>query len=171
MKKTIILVLLPFLISNSPNKTYQENEILWDTWGIPHIYAYNDSNLYKMMGWAQMRNHTDLILKLYGEARAKSSEYWGINSKRDKLLHQLGLIEAAEKMFDHMEPEDKNMIISFTEGMNAFLEKHPNKIDEKYIVVLPIQPIDVTYHLARVMYFEFLINRNLRTVNPLVSWF
>ncbi|SHJ29456.1 penicillin acylase family protein [Aquimarina spongiae] len=163
MKKLFILLTLPFLISNTSTSNY-ENEILWDTWGIPHIYADNDANLYKMMGWAQMHNHADLMLKLYGEARAKSSEYWGVDSKRDVLLHQLGLLEASEKTFESMEEEDKKIIASFVEGINAYAEKNANSIDEKYKAVLPVQSVDIIYHATRVMYMEFLINRNLRTV-------
>ncbi len=165
MRKIFLLLILPLLISSCADTSVYENEILWDTWGIPHIYADNDTNLYKMMGWAQMRNHADLILKLYGEARAKSTQYWGGDPKRDVLLHQLGLIEAAEKTFDNMNKEDKKIVIAFVEGINAYLEKHPDHIDEKYKVVLPVQPIDVIYHVTRVMYMEFLISRNLRTAN------
>jgi acyl-homoserine-lactone acylase len=129
------------------------------------MYATSYNNLYKMMGWAQMRNHADLILKLYGEARARSSEYWGEDPQRDQLLHKLGLLDAAESSFDQMTQTEREIIESFAEGINAFAEKYPDQIDEKYRLVLPVKPQDVIYHSTRVMYFEFLISGNLRTVN------
>jgi len=52
-------------------------EILWDTWGVPHIYAPTADSLFFAHGWAQMEAHGDLVLRLYGEARGRAAEYWG----------------------------------------------------------------------------------------------
>lgn len=49
-------------------------EILWDTWGVPHIYAPSDAQAFKAFGYAQMQAHGDLLLKLYGEARGRAAE-------------------------------------------------------------------------------------------------
>ena len=165
MKKLLIPLIFLFLFSCAPDESIKEDEILWDTWGVPHIYATDQNNLYKMMAWSQMRNHANLILQLYGEARAKSSEYWGDDPQRDQLLHQLGLLDASEKIFDQLTQRDREMMESFAEGINAFAEKYPDQIDEKYRIVLPIIPLDVIYHSTRVMYLEFLIRGNLRTIN------
>jgi acyl-homoserine lactone acylase PvdQ len=55
----------------------QETEILWDKWGVPHIYGKDMEGLFYAFGWAQMHSHGDLILKLYGQARGRAAEYWG----------------------------------------------------------------------------------------------
>ena len=55
----------------------KRTEILWDTWGVPHIFARNGEELHHAFGWAQMENHADLILRLYGQARGRAAEYWG----------------------------------------------------------------------------------------------
>lgn len=159
----ILLVLFIFLTSCATEHAGEQNEILWDTWGIPHIYATHDSTLYQMMGWAQMRNHGNLVLKLMGEARAKSSEYWGRDLQRDQLLHQLDLMDAAERAFTNLTEEDRTVVEAFTKGINAYVEKNPEAIDEEYKVVLPVLPEDIIYHSTRVFYFEFLINRNLKS--------
>ena len=164
MKRLIPFIFL-FLFSCAPDESIKENEILWDTWGVPHIYATNQNNLYKMMGWSQMRSHANLILQLYGEARAKSSEYWGDDPQRDQLLHKLGSMDAAEMMFDQMTQTDREIVESFTEGINAFAENYPDQIDEKNRLVLPVKSLDVIYHSTRVMYLEFLIRGNLRFVD------
>lgn len=163
MKKAFLPLLFMVLISCSADVANQDNEILWDTWGIPHIYATHDSTLYRMMGWAQMRNHGDLVLKLMGEARGKSAEYWGEGLERDRHLHQFGLIEAAEKAFANLSAADRVVVDAFTRGINAYVEQHPDAIDQKYQVVLPVLPKDIILHSTRVMYYEFLINRNLGT--------
>ena len=164
MKKLFLPIIFLILLSCAPKESIQENEILWDNWGIPHIYGTDYSNLYKMMGWAQMRNHANLILKLYGEARARSSEYWGEDLQRDQLLHKLGMIDAAKKIYDQMAQIDREIVESFAEGLNAYAEKYPDQIDERYKHVLPVKPLDVIYHSTRVLYLEFLVRGNLRSV-------
>lgn len=163
MKNTLFLLLFMLLASCAAKHPDEQNEILWDTWGIPHIYATHDSTLYQMMGWAQMRNHGDLVLKLMGEARARSAEYWGRDLERDQQLHQLGLIDAADRAFKNLSGEDRVVVEAFAKGINAYAEKHPDAIGEQYKVVLPVLPEDIIYHSTRVFYYEFLVNRNLRT--------
>ena len=46
--------------------------IIRDDWGIPHIYADDDRALAHAFGWAQAEAHGDLLLRLYGESRARA---------------------------------------------------------------------------------------------------
>src|SRR5450432_2560077 len=52
-------------------------EILWDKFGVAHVYAPDAEGLFFGYGYAQMQSHGNLILKLYGESRGRASEYWG----------------------------------------------------------------------------------------------
>jgi acyl-homoserine-lactone acylase len=52
-------------------------EILWDHYGIPHIFAPDREAMFYAHGWAQMQNQADLLLRLYGESRGRTAEYWG----------------------------------------------------------------------------------------------
>ena len=67
MKRKLVLVgLLPiFLLLPALNSTPATtgSEILWDTWGVPHIYAETEDNLFYAFGRAQMQNHGNLILE------------------------------------------------------------------------------------------------------------
>ena len=66
----LVLVLGLSGCSNSPidQATGEHTEILWDTWGVPHIFATNNSSLFYALGWAQAKSHGNLILRLYGQA-------------------------------------------------------------------------------------------------------
>lgn len=161
MKSTLIVFLVFLLSIGSDNPPIAANEILWDTWGIPHIYATSDAELYKMMGWAQMKNHGDLVLKLYGEARGQSAEYWEGDAKRDEQLHRLGLVENSANLYDSLGASDKVIVDAFAKGLNAYATKHSDQLDDKYEVVLPIKPTDVIAHSFRVFYYEFLISRQM----------
>lgn len=158
MRYLIIVFISCTILSCENKENISTNEILWDTWGIPHIYAKSDTSLYHMMGWAQMHNHGNLILKLYGESRAKASEYWQGDVNRDKMLHQTGITGAVDKAYDSMAPEVKSIISAFAKGVNAYAVKNPDKIDDKYKKVLPVKPRDIVAHLFRASYKEFLID-------------
>jgi len=165
LKKLFVFIIPIILFTGLSNPKHLNDEILWDKWGIPHIYASSNDNLYFMMGWAQMHNHGNLILKLYGEGRAKSGEYWGANIERDRQLHQLGILDASLSAYALLPEEEKKVLIAFAKGINAYVEKHPSEFEDKYKIVLPVKPEDVMHHTFRVFYLEFLINRNLSTAN------
>lgn len=160
MKNYILLLAVSSLIScKQSEKTISENEILWDTYGVPHIYATSDNDLYYMSAWGQMKNHGNLILKLYGEARGTSAEMWGEGFEINKALHHLGLYEQLQPAYDNLAPKYQDILQSFAAGINAYAEKNSDELDEKYKKILPITPNDIIAHGFRVVNYEFLIRR------------
>ena len=156
MKKIIFLLALSSMMSFCQQNSTNETEILWDTYGVPHIFADNEYDLHKAYGWAQMKNHGNLILRVYGESRGKSAEYWGTGYKRDKMLHLMNLPATAVKTYGNLTAKEKLLIEAFTQGVNDYAEANPTKIDEKYKIVLPIKPVDIYAHMLRGVYYEFL---------------
>ena len=66
-------------------------EVLWDSWGVPHVYGDADSALFYGFGWAQMHSHGDVLLRLYGRARGRAAEYWGVDElASDRLVRTMG---------------------------------------------------------------------------------
>ena len=94
LPKTKRLLISYFLFSvffNSQAQTLQ-TEILWDNYGVPHIYGKSTKEMYYAFGWSQMHSHANLILQLYGQARGRAAEYWGkkyINSDKHIQLFNL----------------------------------------------------------------------------------
>ena len=132
-------------------------EILWDRWGVPHIQAANAEELFRAFGWAQMRNHANLILRLYGEARGRAAEYWGESYLvSDRYLRTMGVPERAQQWYREQRPRFKGYLDRFVEGMNAYALKHPESIDPGLRSVLPLDPTDVLGHLQRVIHLSFV---------------
>ncbi|MHC5823396.1 MAG: penicillin acylase family protein, partial [Nostoc sp.] len=71
------LILVLFVGSRTIAVPTKSTEILWDTYGVPHIYGKDDQSAFYAFGWAQMQSHGDLLLRLYGQARGRAAEYWG----------------------------------------------------------------------------------------------
>lgn len=171
--KIILFVMLLALSLGShcstPNEQqYTQTEILWDSWGVPHIYAPTEADLYYAFGWAQMHNHGNLIARLYGQARGRGAEYWGeAYLQTDVLLHTFNFPAMAVKALENLPEKEVKLIEAFVEGLNAYFKENPHLIATDMHQVFPLQPIDMLSHIYRVIYLEFLIPRNLGQAN---SW-
>lgn len=152
--RNLLIILVAGLLSCTRTG---ETEILWDNWGVPHIYAQSAADMYKAFGYAQMNNHANLILKLYGESRGKAAEYWGkdhLLSDRKILLFDIPSI--ASSNYSEMKPEYRSYLDAFVEGINEYATENPAEIDDSFRQVLPVTPEDVLSHTARVIYLEFI---------------
>lgn len=153
----LLLLLLPLPAAGQAPDWHTDAEILWDVWGVPHIYAADNNSLFYAAGWAQAHNHADLILKLYGEARGRAAEYWGpAHLERDMLTHTLGIPQHGQDMYNAQDAEWKSYADHFAAGFNAYAAAHPESISEQYSVVLPVSGTDVMAHGARTLYYEFV---------------
>ena len=142
-----------------------ETQIVWDTWGVPHITSNTVEDLFFAQGWAQMHNHANLILELYGSSRGKGAEYWGqAKFDNDMLIHTLGFDELAEVWEKNQDPEVKTIYTSFIKGMNAYAEAHPEAIAKKNKVVLPLTTKDVNMHSMYVIFTRFIGGSDLGRV-------
>jgi len=163
--KIRLLITLSALFIITSSCSQQENvetQIAWDKWGVPHITADNTDDLFFAQGWAQMHNHANLILQLYGSSRGKAAEYWGASKvDNDMLVHTLGFEELADEWDKTQDPEAKTIMAAFIAGMNAYAKAHPEAIDEQNKVVLPLTPKDLNMHGMFVVYTRFIAGNDL----------
>ncbi|AXT50582.1 acylase [Aquimarina sp. BL5] len=155
-------IIVSFLTYSCTSQEKTKTQIAWDTWGVPHITADTVEELFYAQGWAQMHNHANLILKLYGGARGKGAEYWGQEQfGNDRLVHTLGFDQLADDWEKNQDPELKIIYTSFINGMNAYATLHPEAIDEKNKVVLPLTTKDVNMHSMYVIFTRFIAGNDL----------
>ncbi|MGH9313796.1 MAG: acylase [Vicinamibacterales bacterium] len=142
--------------------TLSTSEILWDKYGVPHIFASDADSLFYAFGWAQMEAHGDLILRLYGEARGRSAEYWVAqnNLDIDKWVRRMGVPARARDWYAAQSAAERRRLDAFTAGVNAYARAHADRIADDVEVVLPVVPTDVLAHGQRVILFEFVTRRD-----------
>jgi len=141
-------------------------EILWDTWGVPHVFAKDIEGLFYAYGWSQMQSHGDLILKLYGEARGRAAEYWGeTNLQSDIYIRTMGVPQRAKTWFKANNPNFQKYLSAFAQGMNDYADNHKESLDKKRLPVLPVLPEDILAHTQRVLYLHFLGFTSQRTID------
>lgn len=153
-------ILLVGIVSNtSISSTPQKTEILWDTYGIPHIYGHTVQGAFEAFGWAQMQSHGNLLLRLYGQARGKAAEYWGEDYlDSDQWVLSMNVPQRAKVWYEAQSPAFRSYLDAFAAGINAYGQAHPELIDDQVKVVLPISSEDVLAHLQRVLLFTFVVN-------------
>jgi acyl-homoserine-lactone acylase len=151
------LILTCFIVIRNPGiARIQRTEILWDTWGVPHIFAKDKESLARAFGWAQMQNHGNLLLRLYGTARGRAAEYWGKNYlDADRLINIMGFADNAPEWYEKQSPDFRRYLDAFVAGMNDYAQKHPDRIADEVKVVLPIVTTDLLSYV-QLGFFAFL---------------
>ena len=81
---TLAFVVIPAFASVPAKGT----QILWDRYGIPHIFAPDHPSLFYAYGYAQMEAHAELLLRLYAQARGRAAEFYGDSRTRDTRLRE-----------------------------------------------------------------------------------
>jgi acyl-homoserine-lactone acylase len=170
LRNILVLIFLYFGVGYEVQAQNPETEILWDNYGVPHIYAKNMQEMYYAFGWAQMNNHANLILQLYAQARGKAAEYFGKNYfDSDKKILLFQLPEQAEKNYLQLDKEFKSYLDAFVKGMNDYAKAHYETIDENYRQVLPVTGEDILSHTIRVICLEILASEDIYTVKRLTD--
>lgn len=153
----LIFVLFASQYSFATNLT--RAEILWDTYGIPHVYAKDTKSLFRAFGWAQMQSHGNLILRLYGQARGRAAEYWGEKYlESDRWVRTMGIPIRAGSWYDAQSPTFRSYLDAFAAGINSYAQEHGDRIDDEVKAVLPINGVDLLAHTQRVLNFTFVVN-------------
>jgi acyl-homoserine-lactone acylase len=163
--RPVLLLLLAFssCFQGTPSET--GTEILWDTYGVPHIYGKTPEDMYYGFGWAQMENHAGLILHLYGEARGRASEYWGEKYlESDNRIWLFDIPAQADKNYNRMSSGYRLYLDAFVQGINRYAMEHPEAIIEEVRQVLPVTSRDVIAHVLRVLSLEFIAYEDMNYV-------
>src|SRR5277367_648174 len=113
-----------------------KTEILWDQYGVPHIFAADREAMFHAHGYAQMQNQANLLLRLYGESRGRAAEYWGPSYlELDRWVQLNGVPERAKEWYAAQDPTFRTYIDAFARGINDYAKAHPDSIAAEYRVV------------------------------------
>ncbi|MBI5010569.1 MAG: penicillin acylase family protein [Bacteroidia bacterium] len=173
IKKTFILlpvIILLFTGSCDSRKSQQSTEILWDNYGVPHIYAPDAAEMYYAFGRAQMHSHASLILKLYAQARGKAASCLGRDYlESDKLINLFRVNEKAEECYKNQDDEYRSYLDAFVKGINDYASENPGSVPDDYKKILPVTATDIMAHTIRVLCIEFLGMEDISAVKRLTE--
>ena len=169
MSKTLLLILITTTGCGAPA------EILWDRYGVPHIYGGSAEQVFEAFGWAQAQSHGDLLLHMYGQSRGRAAEYWGPGHlASDRWIRTLGGPRLGAEWYPRLSPAMRQAVDAFARGVNRYVEGHRDEIADSVEVVIPLSGVDVLTHAIRAVHFTFLaredqfrdIGSNMWAVGP-----
>jgi acyl-homoserine-lactone acylase len=139
--------------------TIEETEILWDQWGVPHIFAPDLPHLAYAHGWAQAKSHGDLLLRLLGQARGRGGSYWGEDHlESDRWVWTVGIPRRASEWYEAQGAPYRAALDAFARGVNDYAAQHPEAIADDVEAVLPVAGPDLLAHIQRVLDFSFVVD-------------
>jgi len=94
-----------------------------DRWGIPHIHADNDRDLFFGFGYATAQDRLFQLDYLRRKARGRLAEVLGPEALESDLLHRtVGLAQIAEREWPTLPAGVREYLTAYTAGINAFME-------------------------------------------------
>ena len=100
-------------------------EILWDKYGIPHITAADHQSLFYAYGYAQMEAHSELLLRLYAQARGRGAEFYGdAYLEADRWVRTNGIPATAKQWATGQSAEFAPLVSAFVAGLTAWATEH-----------------------------------------------
>jgi acyl-homoserine-lactone acylase len=134
-------------------------EILWDRYGVPHIFAPDHPSLFYAYGYAQMEAHSELLLRLYAQARGRGAEFYGETYlAADRWVRTNGIPATAKQWAAGQTAEFGPLIQAFVMGLNAWAEEHKADLSPAARALLPVTVEDVYAHCLRVIHYDWIIN-------------
>jgi acyl-homoserine-lactone acylase len=150
---SLVLLLLACCRGSAP-------EILWDDWGVPHIYAQDDAGLFEAFGYAQARSHGELILRLYAQARGRAAEVYGSEFlPSDRYVRTMGIPGRAAEWYRRQSDPFRTDLDAFASGVNRYGREHAEALSPEAKAVLPIFGTDLLAHAQRVIHFAFVYSQ------------
>jgi acyl-homoserine-lactone acylase len=134
-------------------------EILWDNFGVPHIFAPDHASLFYAYGYAQMEAHSELLVRLYTQARGRGAELYGEQYlESDRWVRVNGIPERAKLWAAQQSPEFAPLLAAFVEGLNAWGKEHRDSLSGPAKTALPFTVEDVLAHGLRVIHYDWLVS-------------
>jgi penicillin G amidase len=134
--------------------------VKYDDFGIPHIYAQNQSDAYFALGYLQAQERLFQMEMIRRVATGTLAEIFGAEFVDvDKLFRTLGFAKKSDdfaKIFAENEPVYKQAALSYFKGINAYVDNGPTPI-EFSVIGIPKRKFSVTdaYNAAAYMAFGF----------------
>jgi acyl-homoserine-lactone acylase len=123
--------------------TPDRTEVLWDRWGVPHVYARSEREAYYGLGFAMARAHSTLLLRWYARARGCLAAVDGAEAiATDELTHRLSIPAIAASWLRRQTPRMDGVLAAFTAGINNALQERADGLPANLRQLLPVTPTD-----------------------------
>ncbi|MGB5269481.1 MAG: penicillin acylase family protein [Eudoraea sp.] len=136
-----------------------EVSVYYDTYGIPHIYAENEEDAIRTLGYVHAQDRLWQMELLRRVASGGLSEVFGSKLlSTDKFFLSLGIDEASARTIEQRKPADRTIQLTeaYLDGINQFIKNGPTPV-EFYLTGIEKQPFGLrdVYNSIGYMAFSF----------------
>lgn len=107
-----------------------------DSMGIPHIYADNEEDLYRTVGYVMAQDRLwqmDLMRRVTTGRLSEVLDPGLVNA--DQLFRALDFTKKSELVLSKSDPEILACIDAFSDGVNQFIQQHQNKLPFEFAIL------------------------------------
>jgi penicillin amidase len=107
----------------------EEVEVIRDRWGVPHIYAHSDHDVYMAQGYVHAQDRLWQMEFSRRIAAGRLSEVLGEPAlDSDRWLRTVGLYRAAQTELQDLPNDVLACLQSYADGVNVFISTHRNHL-------------------------------------------
>ncbi len=97
-------------------------EVFRDQYGVPHVYAENELDLYRVTGYLQAQDRLWQMDLLRRVTTGRLSEIFGEDMiGADQLFRSLRMTEKSEKLYKSIDPHILACVEAYSDGVNQFI--------------------------------------------------
>lgn len=165
----LLVIIGAFIFMNSLKPDYSgakalngltsEVKVHYDTYGIPHIYADNEEDALRALGYVHAQDRLWQMELLRRVAKGRLSEVFGKDLlKTDKFFLSLGIDENSAETVANTDLSSRTAVLSqaYLDGINEFIEQGPTPV-EFYLTGLDKEPftLEDIHNAVGYMAFSF----------------
>jgi len=110
--------------------------ILRDDYGIPHIYAENEADLYLATGYCMAQDRLWQMDLIRRATTGRLSEIFGADMiDADHMLRALRIPDKSRLVLAQMDPQQLAAAKAFSSGINQFIETHLDKLPVEFSIL------------------------------------
>ncbi|MFP8488711.1 penicillin acylase family protein [Gracilimonas sp. Q87] len=121
-------------------------DIHWDDFGVPHIYAGNEQDLYYALGYVHAQDRLWQMTLTQIMAEGRFAEFFGDDEELielDKYQRTLGFWKIAQQLVDTLGQDERRVLNAYSNGVNAFIDNNSNRLPVEFSLA-EIDPLEWT---------------------------
>ncbi|MEX2601384.1 MAG: penicillin acylase family protein, partial [Balneolaceae bacterium] len=137
-------------------------EVHWDPYGVPHIYASRERDLYYTIGYLHAQDRLWQMTLTQLAAEGRFAEFLGEELvPLDRHQRTLGFWETANRIEEEAPDEIHQLLLAYSEGVNEYVARNRRNLPIEFTLT-GIEPIPWTpthsYALSRLMAWEMNVS-------------